>query len=60
MAYNVAVGKDWVSRSDFWTMPPQEFWWLMQAKLPDLFKRQEDMGDLLAMLREAKEAEKNG
>lgn len=57
MAYNAAVGGGWVSRADFWEMPPQEFWWLIQAKVPDLFQRQEDMGDLLDMLREAKRKE---
>lgn len=35
MAYTVAVGQGWVSRSDFWTMPVAEFWWLVAAKIPD-------------------------
>lgn len=28
------VGQGWVSPSEFWSMPPGEVWWLVDAKTP--------------------------
>nr|WP_170540974.1 hypothetical protein [Ruegeria arenilitoris] len=28
------VGQGWVSRAEFWTLPPGELWWLLDAHIP--------------------------
>lgn len=33
-AYKAAVGKWGMSRSDFWSMHPVEFWWLVDFHTP--------------------------
>ena len=62
MAYSIAVGQSWVSRSDFWAMPCAEFWWLVSAKMPEFNKPKSDMAEVLDMVKAAKaaEAELNG
>lgn len=58
MAYSVAVGQGWVSRSDFWDMPVAEFWWLVSAKNPDFDKpAQPDMSEVRRMVKAAKAKE---
>lgn len=63
MAYSVAVGQGWVSRSDFWSMPPGEFWWLVASKIPDIEKKAApDMAEVRLMVKaaQAEEARRNG
>lgn len=30
----ICVGQGWVSRDEFWRLPPGEVWWLMDAHIP--------------------------
>lgn len=58
MAYAIAVGQGWVSRSDFWDMPVAEFWWLFAAKNPDFDKPEpSDMSDVVAHFKAVKAKE---
>ena len=60
MAYSVAVGQSWVSRSDFWKMPCAEFWWLVSAKMPDIEKQQpNNIAAIRDMVKKAKEADRD-
>lgn len=49
-AYKAAVGQGWIGPADFWTMPPGEFWWLVEAHSP---AETEDYDELLDLLKEA-------
>jgi hypothetical protein len=57
-AHDVAVGLEWVSPKEFWTMTAGEFWWLYRAKMPTLPKPTvEGMADVRRMVKEAKAKE---
>ncbi|MEM9522754.1 MAG: hypothetical protein AAF982_01965, partial [Pseudomonadota bacterium] len=30
----IFIGRGWVSREEFWRLPPGEIWWIMDAHLP--------------------------
>jgi hypothetical protein len=54
------VGNGWATRAEFWTLPPGEVWWLIDAHLPPEIKdRDEKFSTLQDMLKKAKAAHKN-
>jgi hypothetical protein len=32
--YTLLVGRKWVTREEFWTLPPGELWWIVDAMMP--------------------------
>jgi hypothetical protein len=56
-AYRLAVGQGWCSPAEFWGMPPQEFWWLVDAKTPHIRDRRQQNEELYRMLMDARERE---
>ncbi|MBD3803558.1 MAG: hypothetical protein IE919_10010 [Thioclava sp.] len=48
-----------MSRSEFWTLPPGEVWWLIDAHIPQTIQPQEQNERLLQLLEAAiEEAER--
>src|SRR5581483_11708521 len=45
--YKLAVGQEWVTRSEFWAMSPVELWWLVDAKKPRIGEFTHDEAEAL-------------
>ena len=62
MMYDLCVGQKWVTRGEFWTMPPGEVWWLIDAMMPKDQRHDIDYDDLYEMMRaeQARERAENG
>ena len=59
--YRLFVGQKWITPSDFWSLPPGEVWWIIDAMTEKhgggkLAPREYD--DLLKMVHEAQAAER--
>ena len=55
--YVLCVGQKWVSAADFWTLPPGEIWWLIDAMMPKTGLQEGEAESLYAALMAAKEQE---
>ena len=60
--YGLFVGKGWVSRAEFWALPPGEVWWILDAHLPPERDAPQDQNERLyqSLMAATKEKEEAG
>ena len=51
--YAICVGQKWVTPGEFWSLPPGEIWWLIDAMMPEPGLGESTRNELLEMLDKA-------